>query len=115
MVATALERDIAWKAAAGLALSDKAFHPTVLTLWRNKLRAFTSERPQRIFDAVRAAVAGNRNSSRYVAVITIIPRRSPQVSNYDSTYISSSLSNTGQNDMLMFGHGRVGRTPNRDQ
>ena len=34
-----LETDIAWKAAAGLALTDEAFHPTVLVLWRNKLRA----------------------------------------------------------------------------
>ena len=51
----ALERDIAWKAAAGLALTDEAFHPTVLTLWRNKLRA--SDDPQRIFNAVRAVVA----------------------------------------------------------
>ncbi len=50
----ALERDIAWKAAAGLALTDAAFHPTVLTLWRNKLRA--SDDPQRIFNAVRAVV-----------------------------------------------------------
>jgi IS5 family transposase len=50
----ALERDIAWKAAAGLALTDEAFHPTVLTLWRNKLRA--SGDPQRIFNAVRAVV-----------------------------------------------------------
>ena len=50
----ALERDIAWKAAAGLALTDEAFHPTVLVLWRNKLRA--SADPQRIFNAVRAVV-----------------------------------------------------------
>lgn len=50
----ALQTDIAWKAAAGLALTDEAFHPTVLTLWRNKLRA--SEAPQRIFDAVRAVI-----------------------------------------------------------
>jgi hypothetical protein len=49
-----LETDISWKAAAGLSLSDEAFHPTVLVLWRNKLRP--SERPQRIFDAVRAVV-----------------------------------------------------------
>jgi IS5 family transposase len=49
-----LETDIAWKAAAGLALTDEAFHPTVLVLWRNKLRA--SDRPQRIFDAVRAVI-----------------------------------------------------------
>ena len=51
----ALERDIAWKAAAGLAQTDEAFHPTVLTLWRNKLRA--SDDPQRIFNAVRVVVA----------------------------------------------------------
>jgi IS5 family transposase len=46
--------NIAWKVAAGLSLTDEGFHPTVLTLWRNKLRA--SERPERIFDAVRAVV-----------------------------------------------------------
>ena len=51
----ALQTDIAWKAAAGLALTDEAFHPTVLTLWRNKLR--DSKKPQRIFDAVRAVIA----------------------------------------------------------
>jgi Transposase domain (DUF772) len=51
----ALQTDIAWKAAAGLALTDAAFHPTVLTLWRNKLRA--SDDPDRIFNAVRAVIA----------------------------------------------------------
>ena len=50
----ALQTDIAWKAAAGLALTDEAFHPTVLTLWRNKLRA--SDSPERIFDAVRSVI-----------------------------------------------------------
>ena len=29
-----LRCDIRWKAAAGLALTDEGFHPTVLTLWR---------------------------------------------------------------------------------
>ena len=52
--AQALRTDIRWKVAAGLALDDEGFHPTVLTLWRNKLRA--SDRPQRIFDAVRDVV-----------------------------------------------------------
>ena len=51
----ALQTDLAWKAAAGLAITDEAFHPTVLTLWRNKLRASGS--PQRIFDAVRSVIA----------------------------------------------------------
>jgi IS5 family transposase len=49
-----LRTNIAWKAAAGLSLTDEGFHPTVLTLWRNKLRASTH--PERIFDAVRAVV-----------------------------------------------------------
>jgi len=51
----ALVTDIRWKVAAGLALDDEGFHPTVLTLWRNKLRA--SDAPERVFDAVRAVVA----------------------------------------------------------
>jgi len=44
-----LRTSIAWKVAAGLALDDEGFHPTVLVLWRNKLRA--SDRPERIFEA----------------------------------------------------------------
>lgn len=47
--------NIAWKVACGLALDDPGFHPTVLTLWRNRLR--DSKRPQRIFDAVRDVVS----------------------------------------------------------
>jgi IS5 family transposase len=47
--------NIAWKVAAGRPLTDEGFHPTVLTLWRNKLRA--SQQPERIFDAVRAVIA----------------------------------------------------------
>lgn len=49
-----LRTNIAWKVATGLALDDAGFHPTVLTLWRNRLRA--SDRPQRIFEAVREVV-----------------------------------------------------------
>jgi hypothetical protein len=52
----ALVTDIRWKVAAGLSLADEGFHPTVLTLWRNKLRR--SENPERVFDAVREVVAG---------------------------------------------------------
>ena len=50
-----LRRDIAWKAATGLSLTHGGFHPTVLTLWRARLR--DSEKPERIFDAVRQVVA----------------------------------------------------------
>lgn len=51
----ALVTDLRWKVAAGLSLADEGFHPTVLTLWRNKLRA--SEDPERVFDAIREVVA----------------------------------------------------------
>jgi IS5 family transposase len=50
-----LRTSIAWKVACGRSLADEGFHPTVLTLWRNKLR--DSGRPQRIFDAVREVIA----------------------------------------------------------
>jgi IS5 family transposase len=49
-----LRTDIAWKVACGTPLTDAGFHPTVLVLWRNRLRA--SDRPQRIFDAVRDVI-----------------------------------------------------------
>ena len=49
-----LRNSISWKVAAGRSLADEGFHATVLTLWRNKLRA--SDRPQRIFDAVREVI-----------------------------------------------------------
>ena len=49
-----LRCDIRWKAAAGLSLTDEGFHPTVLTLWRARLRR--SSAPERVFDAVRAVV-----------------------------------------------------------
>lgn len=51
----ALRTNLKWKVATGLALDDEGFHPTVLTLWRNKLRG--SSAPERIYDAIRAVVA----------------------------------------------------------
>lgn len=52
--AGALRTNIAWKVAAGLALDDVGINYSVLTYWRTRLRA--SERPERIFDAVRAVI-----------------------------------------------------------
>ncbi len=49
-----LRTRIDWKVACGLALDDPGFDFTVLTYWRTRLRH--SERPQRIFDAIRAVV-----------------------------------------------------------
>jgi hypothetical protein len=51
---SALRRDIAWKVAGGLRLDDEGFHPTVLVYWRTRLRG--SDRPRRIFEAVRQVV-----------------------------------------------------------
>ena len=54
----AIERlrcDVRWKAAAGLGIDDEGFDASVLTLWRQRLRA--SERPERVFDAVREVAA----------------------------------------------------------
>jgi hypothetical protein len=45
-----LKDRISWKVACGLALDDPGFHPTVLTWWRNRLRA--SDHPERILEAV---------------------------------------------------------------
>lgn len=52
--ARALTDRISWKVACGLSLDSEGFHPTVLTYWRNRLRA--SEHPERIFEVVRAVV-----------------------------------------------------------
>jgi IS5 family transposase len=49
-----LRTRIDWKVACGLALDDPGFDFTVLTYWRTRLR--NSDRPQRIFDAVRMVV-----------------------------------------------------------
>jgi IS5 family transposase len=53
--AAQLRQNIAWKVACGLGLTDQGFHPTVLTLWRSRLRA--SDRPERVFEAVRVVIA----------------------------------------------------------
>ncbi len=52
--ARALRDRISWKVAAGLSLDDPGFDYSVLTYWRTRLR--DSQRPERIFDAVRAVI-----------------------------------------------------------
>lgn len=47
--------DLRWKAACGLSVTAGAFHATTLTYWRRRLAA--SDRPNRIFEAVKAVVA----------------------------------------------------------
>ena len=53
--ADAVTFDLRWKAACGFALTQTAFHPTVLTYWRRRLAG--SERPHRIFEAVSEVIA----------------------------------------------------------
>ncbi len=53
--AEAVTFDLRWKAAVGLPITAGAFYPTTLTYWRRRLAA--SERPNRIFDAVKVVVA----------------------------------------------------------
>lgn len=50
----ALTFDLRWKAACGYAVDGAGFHPSTLTYWRKRLAA--SERPDRIFEAVREVV-----------------------------------------------------------
>jgi IS5 family transposase len=52
--ARALRDRISWKVACGLPLDDEGFDFSVLTYWRTRLRK--SERPERIFDAVRSVI-----------------------------------------------------------
>lgn len=52
--ARALRDRISWKVACGLALDDEGFDYSVLTYWRARLR--NSQRPERIFDAMREVV-----------------------------------------------------------
>lgn len=47
--------DLRWKAACGLPITAGAFHSTTLTYWRCRLAA--SDRPNRIFEAVKTVVA----------------------------------------------------------
>ena len=51
----ALRCDLRWKVACGLPIDHEGFHPTTLTVWRNRIRA--SDRPDRIFAAVRDVIA----------------------------------------------------------
>lgn len=53
--AAALSRDIAWKAACGLALDAESFDASVFVYWRRRLNA--SDRPHRIDEAVKDVAA----------------------------------------------------------
>jgi transposase len=50
----AVRCDLRWKVACGLPLDDEGFHPSTLTYWRQRL--VRSDKPNRIFDAVREVI-----------------------------------------------------------
>ncbi len=52
--AEAVTFDLRWKAVCGFAMTQTAFHPSVLTYWRRRLAA--SDRPHRVFDAVSEVI-----------------------------------------------------------
>jgi hypothetical protein len=55
--ADAVTFDLRWKAACGYAVDAAGIHPTTLTYWRRRLAV--SDRPQRIFEAVRDVVTAS--------------------------------------------------------
>jgi hypothetical protein len=68
----ALRCDLRWKVACGLPVDHAGFHPTTLTVWRNRLRA--SARPDRIFAAVREVIrqSGVLNGKTRRAVDSVV-------------------------------------------
>lgn len=64
--------DLRWKVALQLPLEDEAFHPTVLTYFRERLRS--SERPRRIFDSFKeVATEAGLLTARGVRVLDSTP------------------------------------------
>jgi transposase len=87
--------DLRWKAACGLPVTAAAFHATTLTYWRRRLAG--SDRPNRIFDAVRAVVAAT-------GVLTGKTRRA-----LDSTVLDDAVATQDTVTQLIGGIRRVAR------
>jgi hypothetical protein len=91
----ALTFDLRWKAACGLAVTARGFHPTTLTYWRRRL--IRSARPNRIFDVVRQVVAET-------GVLTGKTRRA-----LDSTVFDDAVATQDTITQLIAGVRRVAR------
>jgi hypothetical protein len=87
--------DLRWKAACGLPVTAGAFHATTLTYWRRRLAA--SDRPNRIFDAVRQVVA-------QTGVLAGRTRRA-----FDSTVLDDAVATQDTVTQLIGAVRRVGR------
>ena len=93
--AEALTFDLRGKAACGLPINASGFHPTVLTYWRRRLAR--SDRPNRIFDAVREVV-------RETGALTGKTRRA-----LDSTVLEDAVATQDTVIQLIAAIRRVGR------
>jgi len=87
--------DLRWKAACGLPVTAAAFHASTLTYWRRRLAA--SDRPNRIFDAVREVVA-------VTGVLAAKTRRA-----LDSTVLDDAVATQDTVTQLIAAIRRVGR------
>jgi hypothetical protein len=93
--ADAVTFDLRWKAACGYPIDATGFHPTTLTYWRRRLAA--SDRPQRIFDAVREVI---------VATGVLAGRQRRAV---DSTVLDDAVARQDTVTQLIASIRRVGR------
>ncbi len=93
--ADAVTFDLRWKAACGYAIDAAGFHPTTLTYWRRRLVA--SERPQRIFEAVRDVITAT-------GAVAGKPRRA-----LDSTVLDDAVARQDTVTQLVAAIRRVGR------
>jgi transposase len=87
--------DLRWKAACGLPVTAAAFHATTLTYWRRRLAA--SDRPNRVFEAVREVVAAT-------GVLAAKTRRA-----LDSTVLDDAVATQDTVTQLVAAIRRVGR------
>ena len=87
--------DLRWKAACGLPVTAGAFHSTTLTYWRRRLAA--SDRPNRIFEAVKAVVTAT-------GVLAKKTRRA-----LDSTVLDDAVATQDTVTQLIAAIRRVGR------
>jgi Transposase DDE domain/Transposase domain (DUF772) len=87
--------DLRWKAACGLAVTARGFHPTTLTYWRRRLAR--SARPNRIFEVVGRVVAET-------GVLTGKTRRA-----LDSTVLDDAVATQDTVSQLIAGVRRVAR------
>jgi IS5 family transposase len=93
--ADAVAFDLRWKAACGIAVDEAGFHPSTLTYWRRRLAA--SDRPQRIFEAVREVITAT-------GVIAGKQRRA-----LDSTVLDDAVARQDTVTQLIASIRRVGR------